>query len=54
MFFSNADIVEYNNEKYVVVATHKDKVMNKVFALACLLSYNDAFHSLIKFSFTSI
>ena len=41
MFFSNADIIEYNNEKYVVVVTHKDKVMNKVFALACLLSYND-------------
>lgn len=39
--FSNADIIEYNNEKYVVVAIHKDKVMNKVFALACLLTYNN-------------
>ena len=39
--FSNADILEYNNEKYVVVAIHKDKVMNKVFALAWLLTYNN-------------
>lgn len=39
--FSNADVIEYNNEKYVVVAVHEDVVMNKTFALACLLSYND-------------
>lgn len=40
MFFQNADVIEYNSEKYVVVAVHEIKEMSKIFALACLLSYD--------------
>lgn len=41
MFFSNADIINYNNEKYVIVAVHKRKDDGRVFALSCLLSYDN-------------
>ena len=41
MFFSNADVIEYNNEKYVVVAVYETAEVNKSYALACLLSYDN-------------